>query len=402
MTSEWRLSRTLRRKIPGAVDGVMRVLELAGHPAYIAGASSRDLLFGRQPDAWEIATDAVPRKVLAIFPGAEPLTPFVTAVPAAGATVRVATYRMDADPSQGPDLPRFAPHIYVDLAHRDFTIEAVAISRRGQLEDPFQGYPDVLHRRLRAVGEPEIRFRERPSRMLRAISLAAEFNLNYHRPLLFSLQALRQLVDSVPADVIREEWTRMLLSGRPAYAMEALLRTGILHRFCPELAGLAPRASGETAETAVWDHTMRVLEAVPPLLELRLAALFHDAARAAGTSKRASERGFRAAMAARGALRRLGFAEDVVAAVEGVVRHHEELVRGSGLPAARWQRWADRVGPRVAGLVLAFRRAHLAVEPSAIEAAAWQQAIAALGGEPGEGVTGGVANGKAMSASRGR
>ncbi|MBE3589719.1 MAG: CCA tRNA nucleotidyltransferase [Firmicutes bacterium] len=399
MSGDWRLRRALRRRIPRPVEAVMRTLETAGHPAFVAGASARDLLFGREPEAWEIATDAVPRKVMAVFPGAEPLTPFVTAVPAPGATVRVATYRMEADPSEGPEMPRFAPHIYVDLAHRDFTIEAVAVSRRGELEDPFQGYADVLHRRLRAVGEPELRFRERPSRMLRAIALAAEFNLNYHRPLLLALQGLRQLIDRVPAEAIREEWARMLLSPRPAYAMEALLRTGILHRFCPELAALAARPAGSEEPPALWEHTMRVLEAVPPILELRLAALFHDAG-AASAPRRPAESAFLAAWAARGALRRLGFGEELVAAVEGVVRHHEELRRGSGLPPERWQRWAERLGPRVAGLVLAFRRAHLSVEPSAIEAAAWQQAIAALGAEAEPPQEDRAAGGKATRAGR--
>src|SRR5205823_488718 len=171
--------------IPAPVDELLRRLWDAGHAAYVVGGSLRDALLGREPADWDLATSARPDDVLAIFPGAVYENQFGTvAVRRDGEVFEITTFRSDHDYAdfRRPHHVEFGDSVELDLARRDFTVNAMAWGRdprsadavvEGGLVDPFGGRVDVERRVLRAVGEPGKRFEEDALRMVRAVRLAA-------------------------------------------------------------------------------------------------------------------------------------------------------------------------------------------------------------------------------------
>src|SRR5215218_5900863 len=181
---------------PDSVRAVMMRLWAHGHAAYVVGGSVRDAILGRPADDWDLATDARPDRLLAIFPGAVYENRFGTvAVREGGEQHEVTTFRTDHDYAdfRRPHRVEFGDDIRLDLARRDFTVNAIAwgaeaadanlvaagetptnaAPRTPRIVDPYDGVADVERRAIRAVGEPAARFREDALRMVRAIRLAA-------------------------------------------------------------------------------------------------------------------------------------------------------------------------------------------------------------------------------------
>ena len=164
--------------VPAPVLEVIEVLRAGGHAAYLVGGSLRDLLTGREPSDWDLASDARPERIVELFPGSVYENRFGTvAVRRAHETFEITTFRRDHDYAdfRRPHRVEFGETIEVDLARRDFTVNAMAWGGRPGaalgLEDPHSGLADLDQRLLRAVGEPEARFGEDALRMVRAIRL---------------------------------------------------------------------------------------------------------------------------------------------------------------------------------------------------------------------------------------
>jgi len=175
----------------------MERLWARGHAAYVVGGSVRDAILGRTADDWDLATDARPDRLLAIFPGAVYENQFGTvAVREGGAQHEVTTFRSDHEYAdfRRPHRVEFGDDVRLDLARRDFTVNAIAWGAEAPgteaqgiaagdaggsaapvpgFVDPFDGAADAAARRLRALGEPGARFREDALRMLRAARPAA-------------------------------------------------------------------------------------------------------------------------------------------------------------------------------------------------------------------------------------
>ena len=161
----------------------MRGLEKAGFQAFLVGGSVRNILLGRPPKDWDVATDAEPKEILGLFPDSVYENTFGTVgvkIPASlidgGSSdetviVEVTTFRREGKYSdlRHPDEVVFTKEIREDLARRDFTVNAMAagLSEREEngeteisLVDPFGGQVDLKARTIRAVGEPNQRFQE--------------------------------------------------------------------------------------------------------------------------------------------------------------------------------------------------------------------------------------------------
>ena len=178
--------RPIDEAIPDAVRDVLRRLWTNGHAAYVVGGSVRDVLLGREPYDWDLATDARPERVQALFPGAVYENRFGTvAVRVPGhRDVQITTFRQDHDYAdfRRPHRVEFGDTIESDLARRDFTVNAMAWGAgaggpaTGELPvivDPHGGRADAAARILRAVGDPRTRFEEDALRMIRAVRLSA-------------------------------------------------------------------------------------------------------------------------------------------------------------------------------------------------------------------------------------
>jgi len=187
------LEAAVRAAIPADVAELLRRLRAAGFASYVVGGALRDVIAGRAPVDWDLATDATPDALRSHFPDARYENRFGTVgIPTAAGLVReVTTFRVDGSSSDArrPDAVRFIGDLRGDLDRRDFTINAIAFGlgsddaegndpvATGTLVDPHGGAADLAAGLLRAVGDPGVRFREDALRMLRAARFAARFNL---------------------------------------------------------------------------------------------------------------------------------------------------------------------------------------------------------------------------------
>jgi tRNA nucleotidyltransferase (CCA-adding enzyme) len=249
----------------------------------------RDLLRGVQPLDWDLATDARPDRLLALFPGARYENRFGTvAVPLPDGTHEVTTFRRDGTYSdhRRPDDVTFGDTLDEDLARRDFTVNALAIpldadGAPGDLIDRAGGRADLAAGVLRAVGDPRERFREDALRMLRAVRLAATLGFVVEPATRDAIASEAALAAHVSGERTFAELVRLLGAARPSVGLAIAENTGLLAVIAPELARQRGIPQAKAAGEDLWDHTCRTVDAasvelVDDLPLARVAALVHD------------------------------------------------------------------------------------------------------------------------------
>lgn len=261
---------------------VLERLEQAGFEAYLVGGCVRDLLRGAQPHDWDITTSARPEEVQAVFSQNTVLTTGLrhgtVTVLLENTPYEVTTYRMDGAYSDGrrPDSVLFVDALESDLARRDFTINAMAMDGRGALRDPFGGQPDLNARLVRCVGDAERRFQEDGLRVMRALRFAACLDFSIQEETTAAIHRCRSHLSHVAGERIQAELFRLLTGPGAGQVLRAF--PDVLTVFWPELEPM-PHFDQRNPWHCwdLWEHTVRAVEAVPPELSLRLAALLHDA-----------------------------------------------------------------------------------------------------------------------------
>ena len=152
-------------QIPKYVKNALSAMEAAGYEVWCVGGCVRDTLMGRIPGDWDVTTSALPEETMAVF-GSHA---FPTGLQHGTVTVRqdhqaieITTYRVDGAylDHRRPDSVAFTHSLEEDLQRRDFTVNAMALSLRGELRDPFGGQVDLERGILRCVGDPDQRFNE--------------------------------------------------------------------------------------------------------------------------------------------------------------------------------------------------------------------------------------------------
>ncbi len=226
----------------GAVTIVRRLRE-KGFTAYLAGGCVRDILLGRQPKDFDIATDAVPDRVLALFPGSVEVGKAfgVIRVPVADLWYEVATFRQDAAYRDGrhPDAVTFSDPAN-DALRRDFTINALFLDPEGgRILDYVEGMADIQRRVIRAVGNPLARFHEDHLRLLRAVRFAASLSFSLDPATAQAIRSTAASAANVSAERVREELTRIWLEAQQAGDSLVLLSDlGLLDVLLPEVAAM--------------------------------------------------------------------------------------------------------------------------------------------------------------------
>lgn len=234
--------------LPPDVDALCCALRAAGFSACPVGGAVRDLVLGRVPGDWDIATSARPEQTAALFGERARLTG------AAHGTVTVSTGMRDAEITtfrregpysdfRRPDWVEFVDCITIDLARRDFTMNAMALDAEGMLLDPFHGQSDLNARLIRTVRSPEQRFREDGLRLFRAVRFAAQLNFDLGDAEHATLTAHPGWGTPISAERIRVEVEKGLCAAAPE-RLQLLFSSGLLQRFtgnicCPDLALLA-------------------------------------------------------------------------------------------------------------------------------------------------------------------
>jgi putative nucleotidyltransferase with HDIG domain len=270
--------------IPADVLVLLDTLRAEGHAAYVVGGSLRDVLLERQPADWDMATDADPARIAALFPGSDYENRFGTvAVRRGGETFEITTFRSDHDYAdfRRPHRVEFGETIEADLARRDFTVNAMAWGARPGdvlgLVDPYDGRQDIERRLLRAVGDPEARFGEDALRMVRAVRLAATLGFAIEPATLAAVETRSELVRHLSGERVAAELEKLLAAPLPSHGLLPLEATGLLHWISPELAEQRGIPQNKIEGEDLWDHTVRTVDAArSDRLVVRLAALLHD------------------------------------------------------------------------------------------------------------------------------
>jgi len=300
--------------VPEAVGWIVETLATAGHAGFLVGGCVRDLLRGQPPADFDLATSAPPEQLLDLFPHAVAIgiRHGTVMVPTESGPVDVTTFRGGAT-------------IEDDLAHRDFTLNAMAYELRQQrLVDPFEGRSDLTKGRLRAVRDANARFAEDPLRALRAARLQATLDLEVDSEIEQAMAEAVGALRKVARERVRYELAATLLAPGAARGLELLRRTGIERDLAPGAAADAPA----------------VVAALPSDLGLRLAGWL---------------RGARATSI----LRHLRFSRRIVKRVERLLRWHPVELGVAPSRDASVRQHLKRVGEHNTSALLALRRAEL-------------------------------------------
>jgi poly(A) polymerase len=326
---------------------IVQTLRARGYEAYFAGGCVRDLLLGREPADYDVATSATPDVVLEMFPRTFAVGAHfgvVLVAPEAedaGFVTEVATFRSDLSYSDGrhPDAVRYTKTAEEDVKRRDFTINGLLLDplRSSAGEDPSAalragcttagreagatkeaieeaatgddrrftgdlrdtvldyvgGLDDLDAGVVRAIGRAEQRFEEDHLRMLRGVRFAARFGFELEAATKRAIRSLASKIDAVSRERVRDELTKMLTEGHARRAFELLDGTGLLKEVLPELARMkgVEQPPQFHPEGDVWIHTLMLLEQLEPGCSETLAwgALLHDVGKPP-TFKRAPDR----------------------------------------------------------------------------------------------------------------
>jgi len=276
---------------------IVRTLRQKGHQAYLVGGCVRDLLLDREPDDYDVATDATPDKVMRIFPRtwAVGVQFGVVLVPvdgedAAGETppprqcvVEVATFRSDGVYTDGrhPDHVTYTHDPREDVQRRDFTINGLLLDPlNDEVLDYVGGRADLNAGIIRTIGQPERRFAEDKLRMMRAVRFAARFGYQIEPATLEAIRHLRSQIHQVSRERVRDELVKMLTEGHARRAFELLDQTGLLKEVLPEIDKMhgVEQPPQFHPEGDVWVHTLLLLEGLPKKAPptLAMGALLHD------------------------------------------------------------------------------------------------------------------------------
>ena len=300
-------------KLPDYARSCLDALETAGFAAYAVGGCVRDTCLGLEPKDFDLCTAALPEQICRVFAGERLVLAGqkhgTVGVVTQGGVVEITTFRTEGGyrDHRHPDWVRFVPEVEGDLARRDFTINAMAYSPHRGFADPFGGRQDLHRKVLRAVGDPERRFREDALRILRGVRFAAAYGLTPEPATLEAMTAQACLLEDLARERVFAELSKLL----------PLLTTADMLRFAPVLTAAVPELKPMVGFDQhsphhaydVYTHTAHVVEGVAPTPEVRWAALLHDTGKVPSFTRDLTGRGHfygHAALSARIADQTLG------------------------------------------------------------------------------------------------
>ncbi len=317
--------------MPSAVVQIGQKLAKSGHASFLVGPGLRDLLTGISPSHHELSTDAPLREILDCFSNGVLIENrrVSVMVPSQSGPVDVSPFRAGAQ-------------IENDLAHRDFTINAIAYDIEGRKWlDPHGGRADLERGLIRAVRSAKDRIDEDPIRALRGIRLAATRGWELDWEVENTLSRAQLALTEIPREPVRRELIAILLSAAASQGLDLLDRSGIASKLAP---GVAP-GSGSVVDRLACD------------LELRLAGWL---------------RGTRA----RTVLQRLRFSRPSIDRVELLLRFHHSDDQIHAMTPAAVARFARRVGIHDLAGLIALREAE--IETAGVESGAARKALQVL------------------------
>lgn len=351
--------------IPKDVSRITETLEAHGFEAYLVGGCVRDLVRGKKPKDWDVATNAIPSEIQGLFVDSFYENDFGTVgvvnkdvSDETLKVVEVTPFRIEGKytDNRRPDEVHFSKNIEDDLKRRDLTINAIAYSvSKGHTIDLYKGHQDIKDKVIRAVGDANDRFSEDALRVLRAVRLATELGFTIEEGTKEAVHAHAKDLDNISRERIRDEFSKIIMSERPMEGMILARETGVLSRVLPELEkGWEVEQNGDHIYS-VWEHNLRAVQHSADRgwdLHVRLAALLHDVAKPETRRWSAEKNNWTfyghdvvGGRVARKALERLRFSKHMVDVVSTLVRHHLFFSDVDQITLSAVRRMVRNVGP---------------------------------------------------------
>jgi poly(A) polymerase/tRNA nucleotidyltransferase (CCA-adding enzyme) len=294
-------------KIPLEVRFAIEELKKNGFEAYIVGGCVRDLLRKAKPEDWDVATSALPEQIQAVFLNSYTDNKFGTITARidkigeadqAGSSskeeeffeIEITPYRIESEYSdqRHPDSVEWAKNIKEDLARRDFTVNAIALSYfsgDGKVEveiiDPFDGQSDLQAKTIKAVRDPNERFSEDALRMMRAARFAITLGKGWIIDIETSeaIKKNARLLANISKERVRDEFLKIMATDRADEGIELLRESGLLRNIIPELEEGCDVGQNKHHIYDIYKHSLYSLKFAARSkfnIYVKIAALLHD------------------------------------------------------------------------------------------------------------------------------
>ena len=356
-------------QIPLDVQNLISEFERCGYSMFVVGGYVRDMLLGKIGGDIDLASSATPQQAEAVLKNAGikyietglkhgTVTAVINHTP-----YEITTFRSDGEynDSRHPESVQFVSDINSDLSRRDFTINAMAYNESAGLVDLFGGQQDLQQGIIRAVGNPDTRFKEDALRIMRALRFASQLGFRLDDETAAAAIANKQLLDNISAERVFTELQKLILGENVLFVLTKYRE--IIAQIIPEL-----RPCVDCAQVNPWhiynvyEHIAHSVAAAPQDSVLRLTMLLHDLGKP--QVKTVDERGINhfkthaavSADMALGILERFKASNAVKDEVVTLVRYHQSI---ENVDEIRPKRWLSKLGAQYSLDLFAVRLADL-------------------------------------------
>lgn len=267
--------------MPKNVDTAINLLQSAGFEAYAVGGCVRDSLLGKTPNDWDITTSAKPEDMKSVFAEFHCIDTGIkhgtVTVVIDGEPLEITTFRLDGEyeDNRHPKSVTFTSNLGADLGRRDFTVNAMAYSKKTGTVDLFGGQNDLKNKIIRCVGDPDRRFNEDALRILRALRFASALDFEIEEKTAQSLLKNRALLGNISEERIAKELLK-LVCGKGAKRILTDFAP-VLFEILPELQPMYKNSHDNPHHCYdIYEHTLIAVESIDPEPTLRFAMLLHD------------------------------------------------------------------------------------------------------------------------------
>lgn len=267
--------------MPKNVDIAINLLQSAGFEAYAVGGCVRDSLLGKTPNDWDITTSAKPEDMKSVFAEFHCIDTGIkhgtVTVVIDGEPLEITTFRLDGEyeDNRHPKSVTFTSNLGADLGRRDFTVNAMAYSKKTGTVDLFGGQNDLKNGIIRCVGDPDRRFNEDALRILRALRFASALDFEIEEKTAQSLLKNRALLGNISEERIAKELLK-LVCGKGAKRILTDFAP-VLFEILPELQPMYKNSHDNPHHCYdIYEHTLIAVESIDPEPTLRFAMLLHD------------------------------------------------------------------------------------------------------------------------------
>ena len=258
-----------------------------GFELYLVGGAVRDGILDIPTNDFDFTTNATPDESIELLKKNNYKT---TEVGKAFGTielydqervVHITTFRKDTygTDSRNPEIEK-ASDLVTDLSRRDFTINSIAYSlETNELIDPFSGLKDLASGTISTPDDPIISFSDDPLRMLRVCRFASTHGFSPDNETYIAMKENIERIKIITKERIRDEINKLLVGKNPSMGIRTLVESGLSLYIIPEINELKIEVDPKHHHKDIYEHTLAVLDGVPPKLTLRMGALLHDIAK---------------------------------------------------------------------------------------------------------------------------